>query len=179
MTNLEHLNEADNDQAFHLLEPLIERAPSIAFRVAKKRPFNNVEEIALAIAEELHNLDDESRIALFNSHPELAPDKPLEMTRESQNEQSRLQLTESFNDEILRLKALNTEYREKFGFPFITALVRHENLASVLDEFKVRLSNDKKAEMDKAIDQVAIVSKARVLKKFGIAAKSGVSNGTR
>ncbi|MEP3629213.1 MAG: 2-oxo-4-hydroxy-4-carboxy-5-ureidoimidazoline decarboxylase [Hyphomicrobiales bacterium] len=179
MSSLEHLNKADNDQAFQLLEPLIERAPHVAVRVAEKRPFKNVEEIALAIAEELHSLDDASQIALFNSHPELAPDKPLEMTHESQSEQNRLHLTSDFNAEIARLKKLNLEYKEKFGFPFITALVRHDNLASVLDEFKVRLSGNKKSEISNAIEQVVIVSKARVLKNFDIATKSGVSNETR
>lgn len=178
MSSLERLNDADKDQAFNLLEPLIERAPYVAASVAQKRPFKDAEEIAFAIAEELHSLDNESRIALFNSHPELAPDKPLEMTNESQSEQSRLHLTSDFNAEIARLKELNLEYKQKFGFPFITALVRHENLASVLDEFTVRLSGNKKSEISNAIEQVVIVSKARVLKKFGIATKSGVSNGT-
>jgi len=178
VNNLERLNAADSDKAIKLLEPLIERAPHIAQQVVRKRPFKDAKDISTAIAEELLRIDDESRIVLFNAHPELAPDKPLEMTQESQSEQARLHLTTEFNAEIEQLKKLNSQYKEKFGFPFITALVRHENLASVLDEFRARLSSAKKAEMDEAIDQVVIVSNARVLKSFGATANSGASNET-
>jgi len=178
VTNLERLNAADNDKAIKLLEPLIERAPHIAQQLVQKRPFKDAKDISTAIAAELMRINDESRIALFNAHPELAPDKPLEMTEESQSEQARLHLTTDFNAEIEELKKLNLEYKAKFGFPFITALVRHENLASVLDEFRARLSGARKAEMDEAIGQVMIVSNARVLKSFGASANSGASHET-
>ena len=148
--------------ALKLIEPLIERAPKIAERVADKRPFAKIECLISAIRDELFVLDDENKIALFNAHPELSPEKPLEMTNESQNEQGRLNLTATdFNNDIMQLKKLNAEYRQKFGFPFITAVAKHENLASILKEINTRLAGDMRSEIDNAIAQVAYISATR------------------
>ena len=167
MDKLSELNSADEQRAIRLVAPLIERAPEIAKRVALRRPFQNADHLSEAIRSELLRLSDPQRIDLFKEHPELAPDNPLAMTSESQSEQGRLSLTSQGNEYRARLSDLNARYREKYGFPFITALVRHPDIESVLLEFEVRLASDRKSEIEQAIDQIAVVSSSRVHESFG------------
>ncbi len=167
MDRLTELNRADEDQATALVAPLIERAPEIAANVARRRPFDGTDDLVDAIRAELLELGEPARIDLFRAHPELAPDNPMTMTLESQSEQGRLNLTAHDNAYRARLSDLNARYREKFGFPFITALVRHADTDSVLTELEARLANDRHAEIQAALDQVATVSAARARASFG------------
>ncbi len=167
MSRLKELNCADEEHAITLVAPLIERAPEIAKRVARRRPFHRPDDLLQVIRSELQGLGETERIDLFRAHPELAPENPLAMTSESQSEQGRLNLTSEESEYRTRLLDLNARYREKFGFPFITALVRHRNISSVLSEFEVRLANDRKSEIQQAIEQIALVSSSRVQASFG------------
>lgn len=167
MDRLSELNFADEQRAVSLVAPLIERAPEIAKRVARRRPFQTADQLSQAIRSELLELDDFQRIELFKAHPELAPDNPLAMTIESQSEQGQLNLTSQDSEHRARLSDLNARYREKYGFPFITALVRHQDIDSVLVEFEARLTSDRRSEIQQAIDEIATVSSSRVRTSFG------------
>ena len=168
MNGLEEINRASDDHAVVLLTPLIERAPHIARRVARRRPFSNVGHLCCAIRAELIALNETARVALFRSHPQLAPRNPLTMTQESQAEQARLRLTAEDNAFQSRLAAMNARYAEKFGFPFITALARHRDMASVMAEFEARMSADRDSEIDAAIEQIAAVSASRAAAALGL-----------
>jgi OHCU decarboxylase len=165
---LDEINRASDDHAALLLKPLIERAPHIAERVARRRPFPTVGQLCTAIRAELVALSETERVALFRSHPELAPNDPLTMTQESRAEQDRLRLTAGDNAYRVRLAALNARYADKFGFPFITALARHRDMDSVMAEFEARMAADRSSEIDAAIEQVAAVSTSRVAALVGI-----------
>ncbi len=89
------------------------------------------------------------------------------MTAASQSEQGRLNLTGEKSVYRDRLNGLNARYREKFGFPFIIALVRHETMESVLSEFETRLHQSRDSEINAAIEQVMAVSASRVQLAFG------------
>lgn len=166
MDRLEQLNSADEMQAVKLLSPMIERAPQIAARVARHRPFTDVRALNQAIWTELHNLSISEKIDLFREHPELAPNNPLSMTEASQNEQGRFDLTDSSHRYREMLSRLNAQYREKFGFPFIIALVRHDNMESVLSEFEARMERNRDTEIAAAIEEVIAVSASRVEHAF-------------
>jgi len=163
---LSELNLACDQRALELVTPLVERAPKLAKKVAAARPFGTVDGLVIAIRREIHRLGDAERVALFRAHPELAPGDPHEMTSESQTEQGRLNLTSAGNIYRERLAELNALYRDKFGFPFITALVRHRDMDSVLAEFATRLRRDRVDEIETALDEIATVSAARVRARF-------------
>jgi 2-oxo-4-hydroxy-4-carboxy-5-ureidoimidazoline decarboxylase len=167
MDKLNELNNANEEQAVLLLAPLIERAPEIAKRVAVRRPFNGSDDLHQAIKTELLGLNEAEQVSLFRAHPELAPENPLAMTRSSQSEQGRLKLTSHENRYRAQLADLNVRYRDKFGFPFITALVRHQDMDSVLTESETRLASDRRAEVEQTIDQIVTVSSSRVHAAFG------------
>lgn len=166
MDKLGELNTASEEQAVCLLEPFIERAPEIAKRVASHRPFASVDHLRRIIHSKLLELSDTELVELFRAHPELAPENPLAMTNASQSEQGRLNLTADRSEYRERLDELNASYRQKFGFPFITALVRHSDMDSVLSEFEASLTQDRNAEISRAVEQVMTVSASRVHKAF-------------
>lgn len=166
MDKLSELNAASEEQAICLLEPFIERAPEIAKRVASHRPFASVDHLRRIIHSKLLELSDSELVELFRAHPELAPKNPLAMTNASQSEQGRLNLTVDHSEYHERLDELNARYREKFGFPFITALVRHSDMDSVLSEFEARLSQERDTEIRRAVEQIMTVSASRVQKAF-------------
>ena len=166
MPSLQDINFADDKAATSLLEPLIERAPQIASRVANQRPFDTGKDVMQAIAKELKELSFEERVELFRAHPELAPVNPLTMTGASQNEQSRLGLVDKDAGYKALLDDLNRRYVEKHGFPFITALIRHDDMESVLAEFKARLDATTSDEVERAIAEVVTVSEERVRRAF-------------
>lgn len=167
MSQLDELNNVVEDRAIELLEPLIERAPAVAARVARQRPFLDISDLRNKIRLELLGLGETERVNLFRQHPELAPDNPLTMTGASQSEQGRLSLTSETSEYRNQLTNLNTKYRSKFGFPFITALVLHQDIQSVLAEFESRLELDRAEEIENAIGQIVAVSSARVQAAFG------------
>lgn len=167
MDKLSELNNADDERAISIVAPLIERAPEVAKRVALRRPFQSADDIKKAIRTELRGLSEPELVDLFRAHPELAPKDPAAMTNESQSEQGRLNLTSQSSVHRSRLTELNAQYRGKFGFPFITALVRHPDMDSVLSEFETRLSADRASEIEESIDQIATVSSSRVSATFG------------
>jgi OHCU decarboxylase len=167
MGQLNELNSVVTDRAIKILEPMIERAPNVAARVAQQRPFLDVEDLRNKIRLVLLNLGEGECISLFREHPELAPDNPLTMTDASQSEQGRLNLTSAASEYRTRLTELNNQYRSKFGFPFITALVHHKDMQSVLTEFEARLELNLSEEIKNAIGQIVAVSSARVEAAFG------------
>ena len=167
MTKLDALNRASAEDAAMMLTPMIERAPDVAALVAERRPFTDVAALCNAIHDALLSLEEVQRIRLFQAHPKLMPDNPLAMTPESQFEQGRLELTTAGNAYRTKLDTLNRRYQEKFGFPFITALVRHANTESVIADFETRLAASRSEEVNAAIEQIAAVSASRVRAIFG------------
>ena len=167
MSQLDELNSVVWDRAIELLEPLIERAPGVSAKVARQRPFLDIDDLRNKIQLELLGLGEAERISLFREHPELAPENPLSMTGASQTEQGRLNLTSETSEYRDRLTDLNAKYHSKFGFPFITALVLHQDMQSVLAEFERRLELDRAEEIENAIGQIVAVSSARVKAAFG------------
>ena len=166
MDRLAEFNSASEKQAISLLEPLIERAPEIAKRVASHRPFTSANHLSRIIQSKLLELTDSEMMVLFRAHPELAPANPLAMTSASQFEQGRLNMTSDRIEYRDRLDKLNEAYRDKFGFPFITALVRHKDMDSVFSEFEGCLVQERSTEINRTIEQIMKVSAARVYKAF-------------
>lgn len=167
MIKLHELNNAGYEEAAAMILPLIERAPDLANQVAKKRPFDSTDQLSAAIKSELLKLNEADQLRLFRAHPELAPENPLSMTAASQAEQGRLKLTSQSNLNREKLIELNSRYQEKFGFPFIVALVRHSNIESVMKEFESRLLCDRSSEILAAIEQISAVSDDRIQTSFG------------
>ncbi len=60
-----------------------------------------------------------------------------------------------------RFERLNAAYREKFGFPFIIAVRRHDTHA-ILAAFETRLGHGVDDEIEAALAQIAEIARLRL-----------------
>ena len=132
------------------------------------RPFVSVGHLHQAMMDIVRQVSQEQQVALLRAHPELAGREAREgtMTADSTSEQGRLGFHALARDELARMTQLNRAYRDKFGFPCIIALRRHENRASVFDEHEGRLANDADTEISNCIEQVGFITRGRLDRLF-------------
>lgn len=103
------------------------------------------------------------RLKLLRAHPELAGKLAVEdkLTDESKSEQSSAGLDKCTPEEFERFQTLNTQYNEKFGFPFIIAvrgLTRHD----ILKAFEKRVNHTPETEFTTALSQVHKIARLRL-----------------
>lgn len=105
----------------------------------------------------------ERQMELLRLHPELVGKLEIgeQLTASSQSEQASARLNECTPAEYARFQALNTAYREKFGFPFIVA-VKGLSRADILNQFERRVGNDAETEFRTALDQVHKIARLRI-----------------
>jgi len=147
---------------------VVEHSPWVAERAFVYRPFSNVDALHAALVKCIRDASVDEQIALFNVHPELAGREAIagSMTADSTGEQGRLGLNALSAAELAELTALNTRYREKFGFPFIAALRLHPDRQSMVASFRARIENSREAETANAIDQIAEIVHGRLERIF-------------
>ena len=147
---------------------VVEHSPWVAERAFVYRPFSNVDALHAALVKCIRDASVDEQIALFNVHPELAGREAIagSMTEDSTGEQGRLGLNALSAAELAELTALNTRYREKFGFPFIAALRLHPDRQSMVTSFRQRIENSREAETANAINQIAEIVRGRLEKMF-------------
>ena len=105
----------------------------------------------------------EEQLALIRAHPELAGKAAVDgsLTEASAAEQASAGLDRLSPAEFDRFHALNTAYREKFGFPFIIC-VRRTDKAGILAAMESRLANDRETEIAAALEQIGEIVRLRL-----------------
>ena len=105
----------------------------------------------------------EEQLALIRAHPELAGKAAVDgaLTRASAAEQASAGLDRLTRAEFDRFHALNSAYREKFGFPFIIC-VRLTDKAGILAAMERRLANDRDTEIATALEQIGEIVRLRL-----------------
>ncbi|MCA0042217.1 allantoinase PuuE [Celeribacter litoreus] len=97
----------------------------------------------------------EEKMGVLTAHPDLAGKlaQAKRLTAESTSEQASAGLDALTDEERATFEALNTEYTEKFGFPFIIA-VKDNTKDTILKAFHARLTNTADEEFATACRQV-------------------------
>lgn len=121
------------------------------------------------LARVFRSASNEKRLGVLNAHPDLAGKLAAagKLTAESTSEQAGAGLDMLTDDERETFQALNTEYVERHGFPFIIA-VRDHSKASIMDAFRRRISNDRDTEFAEACRQVERIAALRLEEKFAV-----------
>ena len=118
-----------------------------AFDVGADTP----EKIQAAMKAEVNAASHEKKLALICAHPDLACVQGL--TAASTSEQAGAGLNQCTPEELAEFQKLNTDYKKKFGFPFIVA-VRGLHRTDILKQFRKRINNDAATEFETALEQV-------------------------
>jgi 2-oxo-4-hydroxy-4-carboxy-5-ureidoimidazoline decarboxylase len=163
------LNAMDQRDFSSALGRIFEHSAWVAEGAFAARPFVSVDHLHQAMMAVVRQVSQGQQVALLRAHPELAGREAREgtMTADSTSEQGRLGLHALARDELARMTQLNRAYCDRFGFPCIIALRRHENRASVFAEHERRLANDADTEISNCIEQVGFITRGRLDRLFG------------
>ena len=164
VVTLEALNRASRDELEHALGGVFEHSPWIAARALEARPFASVEALHAAMVAVVRRASRDEQLALLGAHPDLAgrAARAGALTNASAAEQSSAGLDRLDDQEYERFGRLNASYREKFGFPFIIAVRRHDK-TSILAAFETRLGNTAAEELETALVQVFEIARIRLI----------------
>src|SRR5215510_7008763 len=163
VATLESLNRAGRDELERALGPVFEHSSWIAARATDLRPFASVEALYAAMVAVVRRASRQEQLALLRAHPDLAgrAARVGALTSASASEQSSAGLDRLDDEEYERFGRLNAAYREKFGFPFIIAVRRHDK-AGILTAFTIRLNHTMEEEIEAALAQVFEIARLRL-----------------
>jgi len=163
VVTLESLNRASPGELEHVLAGVFEHSPWIAARVVEARPFASVEALHAAMVAVVRRASRDEQLALLRAHPDLAgrAARAGALTSASASEQSSAGLDRLDDREYERFGRLNLAYREKFGFPFIVAVRRHDT-QQILAAFETRLGHTEAEEVQAALAQVFEIARLRL-----------------
>jgi len=152
---IEQLNDMDAPQFVQVLGGIYEHSPWVAEQAATQRPFASADALTAAMRHAVDAAGVEPQLKLVRAHPELAGKAAVrgELTAESTREQAGAGLDQCTPEEFARLQALNAQYNEKFGFPFILA-VRGYDRHGIIDNFSQRVENDRDTELRASLEQI-------------------------
>jgi 2-oxo-4-hydroxy-4-carboxy-5-ureidoimidazoline decarboxylase len=160
------LNELNNacEKAFvATLGSVFEHAPWVAEGVLTQRPFATISALHAAMCAVVTDADDATQMAFLNAHPELggAAARRSAMAALSVEEQATLGLQALDEALSARFDALNTAYRQRFGFPFIICVRRH-TLSSIITQFERRVTQDVAMERQTALMEISHITRRRL-----------------
>jgi len=145
------------------LSGIFEHSPWVAERVVAERPFRSRIHLHHAMNEAVLQAGRDAQLALIRAHPELAGRSAArgELTASSTREQKGAGLADCNAEQLTRIRALNAEYAQRFGFPFVLAVKGH-NTASIIAELERRVRNEAEAERSVALTQIGRIAGFRL-----------------
>ena len=159
LNKIDKLSETEFTEVFG---NIFENASWIAEKLYTQKPFANLEDLSKKIISIFENTNNQNKLKILNSHPDLADKTKIgSLTSDSNKEQSNAELDRCTEKEFNEFKNLNLDYKSKFGFPFIIA-VKGRNRSEILVNFKKRILSDKQLEFDEAIKQVKQIASLRL-----------------
>lgn len=124
---------------------------------------SSIDTIAMVMADCVDNASGDKQLALIRAHPDLAGKASIagELTQDSTVEQASAGLDQCTPGEFERFQSLNTQYEQKFSFPFVMA-VRDSTREEILTAFEARLQNDYDEEFEKALAEIHKIAGLRL-----------------
>lgn len=159
MMQLSEVNRLSSEEFTARFGDIAEHSPWVASLAAGSRPFGSRDAMIGAFEKATRSASEEKQLALIRAHPDLATKAKL--TDDSTREQAGAGLANLTAEEFTRFTALNTAYKDRFGFPFIFAVkgaTKHQILAS----FEQRVHRSTTEEFETAMAQVCRIFRFRI-----------------
>lgn len=160
---IDELNALDRDPFVQAMGWVFEHSPWVAERAWERRPFAGVEGLGEAMTEQVARAAIDEQIALIRAHPDLGT--RARVSSASGQEQAGAGLDRLTAEEFERLHRLNSEYRDRFGFPFLFA-VKGSTKYDILQALETRLRSSPKEEFQEALRQVYRIAGFRLQEMF-------------
>jgi 2-oxo-4-hydroxy-4-carboxy-5-ureidoimidazoline decarboxylase len=167
MPTLAQLNQFSPSEFLTAFGAVYEHSPWIAERAFALKPatgFVSRAAVHAALMATVQSASEDEKLALLNSHPELAGKEATAgtLTIESTREQAGSGLTQMTAALVAALREHNAAYRDKFGFPFIIA-VRNNTQDAIFAAVTSRLTNTRAMEFNNNLMQVGEIARLRLL----------------
>lgn len=153
------VSKMSKDQFIEVLGGIFENAPWVAEGSWPYRPFKTRKQLHDKMLDIVKEAPEETVTALFRGHPDLAT--RLEVTEYSAAEQQGAGLSQLSQEEYEEFGAINREYTEKFGFPFIMA-VKGKRKNEILMAMKIRIRHSVADERETALEEIAKITAFRM-----------------
>jgi len=164
--SLDDLNGRDRAGFIAALGDIFEHTPWVAEGAYARRPFATVAALHEAMMGVVRARTEAEQATFVAVHPDLAGKaaRAGAMTAASVSEQAGLGLDRLSEDEYGRFEALNTAYRERFGFPFVIC-VRRQTRDAILDAFERRLAHERAEELAAALAEIGHITRLRLVER--------------
>ena len=161
--NIDEINRLSQKEFMERLGWIFESSPWVAERAWCHGPFASLDALHAAMVAEVEHATTDEQLALLRAHPDLATraGRASALSAASRGEQAGAGLDRLSERDYERFGQLNARYRERFGFPFIIAVRKHDT-ASILAAFERRLHNPVGAEMEAALSEIADITRFRL-----------------
>ena len=161
---LDYINSLSGSAFVAHLGDIFEHAPWVAEAVSKLRPFPTVSALHDAMIAAVKAAPQDQQLAFLRGHPELGGKvaRAGAMTAESIAEQGSLGLNTLSDAEFSRFEALNAEYNQRFGFPFIIC-VKRQTRDAILASFARRTTLSPVEEFSTAIHEIGHITRLRLV----------------
>lgn len=160
------LNALDREAFTARLGFLFEGSPWIAAEAWERRPFADRDELERALTAMIDEAPVDQQIALIRAHPDLVGRAALAgtLTKESTGEQQAAGLDPNrlTPDEMTAFAESNEAYKRRFDFPFVICAREHKK-ESILAGFATRLHNERDAEIETALQEIARIGHYRLI----------------
>jgi 2-oxo-4-hydroxy-4-carboxy-5-ureidoimidazoline decarboxylase len=163
---LDHLNGLSASDFVATLGDIFEHAPWVAHAASAGRPYATVSALHDAMMAAVKIAPNAQQLAFLQGHPELGGKvaRAGTMTADSISEQGSLGLNTLSDTEFTRFEALNAQYRERFGFPFIIC-VKRQTRDAILVNFARRTALSPVDELSTAIAEIGYITRLRLVTK--------------
>ncbi|MER2106700.1 MAG: 2-oxo-4-hydroxy-4-carboxy-5-ureidoimidazoline decarboxylase [Solibacillus sp.] len=158
MISLSQLNTFTLEQFTETFGEIFENSPHIAQKAALARPFVSLEQAFDTMKDIVSASSIEEKTTLILEHPELG--KRIAMSNASVQEQAGSGLNALTPEEFKKMSSLNTQYMEKFKFPFIIA-VTGLNKHDIMQAIERRLAFDYETEFTTALQEINKIAHIR------------------
>lgn len=156
---LADLNALPQEEFTARLGWLYEHSPWVAERAWNTRPFPSISALRSALARQVEESSHSEKLGLLQAHPDLGT--RVRMSDASKAEQHGAGLDRLTPDDYDTLLALNRQYRERFGHPFIYAVKGSSN-HEIIAALRRRLESSAESEMAEALGQVHRIASFRL-----------------
>ena len=153
------LNSLESAQFVASIGWVFEHSPWVAERAWKMRPFADTQALHRVMVAQVERALPEEQLALLQAHPDLGT--RARVSDASRAEQAGAGLDQLTQAEFERLRRLNEDYRDKFGFPFLFA-VKGSTKHDILDALERRARSSREVEYLVALYQVYRIARFRL-----------------
>ena len=144
---------------------LYEHSPWVTLAVADVREsgaLDTIKGMHARMSKAMLKAPKEQQLELIRAHPDLATRAAV--TADSESEQASVGLNQCNAEQFERFNKLNTQYKEKFSFPFIMA-VRGSNRFLILEAFERRIQNSPEEEFQTALTEINKIALFRLFQR--------------